>query len=68
MRYKVKHSLPPAQCHECGEPIRRPKRFCSDECIVRWSRVTNGGITIFARGAAQVATERSKRRAITHAL
>ncbi len=62
MRYKVKHEVPPAQCHECGEPIRRPKRFCSDECIARWSR-TSVGITIDPRGKAQVERMRRDRQA-----
>jgi hypothetical protein len=60
MRYPVKTTAPMNQCHECGTEIRAPKRFCSEECIVRWSRGSN--LKLDPRGCAQV--ERSRRESV----
>ena len=36
MRYSTRADIPPNQCLECGEIIRRPKRFCNDEHKEIW--------------------------------
>jgi hypothetical protein len=36
LTYATKAATPPNLCLGCNEPIRRPKRFCSDDCKEDW--------------------------------
>jgi hypothetical protein len=66
MKFGTKASYAPNPCMECGEHCRRPKRFCSDSCKELW--LGGRGITLDARGAAQVTDERRFRGITSEAL
>jgi hypothetical protein len=52
MKYPTKSTTPKNQCMECGALIRRPKRFCDDDCHARWNR--GSGMKLNYNGVAQV--------------
>ena len=71
MRYSTHPTHPPNLCRECGEQVRRPKRFCDTRCERLWRsgpEITDAQKDLYARSIEQIAKQRKERGITPEAL